>query len=105
LRICVGKAYIYSIIALSGLGAHAFGSFKEQKGNHMWLRDAVPFDFPQARVLLYGYDTRLADSQSFQDLESIASTFRTALKIARPNSPVSVTLAFSAFNTGPKALS
>lgn len=55
----------------------------------MWLRDDLPFDFPQARVLIYGYDTKLEGSQSFQDLESIASTFRVALKIARPNSPVS----------------
>lgn len=54
----------------------------------MWLRDDLPFDFPQARVLLYGYDTKLEGSQSFQDIESIASTFCMALKIARPNRPV-----------------
>lgn len=79
---------INSIIALSGLGGHAFGSFKERKGNHMWLRDDVPNDFPHARILIYGYDTTLEDSQSIQDLEAIAGTFRTALKIARPKGTV-----------------
>jgi hypothetical protein len=79
-----------SIIALTGLGsAHAFYSFKERNGNHMWLRDDLPFDFPQARIFTYGYDTKLVDSQSFQDLESIASTFRTALKAIRPDNVVS----------------
>src|SRR4051794_14663894 len=78
-----------SIIALSGLGGHAFGSFKERKSNHMWLRDDLPNDFPHARILIYGYDTKLEDSQSIQDLEAIAGTFRTALKIARPKDSVS----------------
>ena len=84
-----------SIIALSGLGGHAFGSFKERKGNHMWLRDDLPKDFPHARILIYGYDTKLEDSQSIQDLEAIAGTFRTALKIARPKGSVSAAFSIS----------
>lgn len=80
---------MYSIVALAGLGGHALGSFKERRGTHVWLRDDLPFDFPGARVLIYGYDTKVVGSQSFQDLESLASTFRLALKTIRPNSPVS----------------
>lgn len=79
-----------SIIALCGLGGHAFASFKERDGNHMWLRDDLPDDFPHARILTYGYDTKLENSQSIQDLEAIATTFRTALKIARPKDSVSI---------------
>ena len=86
---------IYSIVALSGLGGHAFGSFKERTDNHMWLRDDLPNDFPHARILIYGYDTKLEDSQSIQDLEAIASTFRTALKIARPKGSVSAAFPIS----------
>jgi hypothetical protein len=80
---------ISSIVALSGLGSHAFGSFKERKGTHMWLRDDLPFDFPTARVFIYGYDTTLADSRSFQDLEALANAFRLALKTIRPDFSVS----------------
>ncbi|KAF5235110.1 hypothetical protein FAUST_7282 [Fusarium austroamericanum] len=32
------------IIAISGLRGHAFGSFKERDGDHMWLRDSLPYD-------------------------------------------------------------
>ncbi|KAH0541229.1 hypothetical protein FGG08_004285 [Glutinoglossum americanum] len=72
-----------SIVAVSGLGSHAFGSFKERGGQYMWLRDALPDDIPSARVLIYGYHTKLADSRSFQDLEAIASTFRVSLGAIR----------------------
>ncbi|KFY81101.1 hypothetical protein V498_08740 [Pseudogymnoascus sp. VKM F-4517 (FW-2822)] len=79
--------HLLDIIAISGLGGHAFGSFKERNGSHMWLRDDLPFDFPRARILTYGYDSKLKGSQSFQDFEAIASTFCQSLKIARPKSP------------------
>ncbi|EAW19530.1 uncharacterized protein NFIA_026040 [Aspergillus fischeri NRRL 181] len=59
------------VIAISGLGGHAFGSFKERGGSFMWLRDALPLDFPNARILIYGYDTRLVQSSSFQNLTDL----------------------------------
>ncbi len=34
----------FSIIAISGLGGHAFGSFKERGGEYMWLQDCLPYD-------------------------------------------------------------
>jgi hypothetical protein len=69
-----------SCIAISGLGGHAFGSFKEQAGSHMWLRDSLPSDLPSTRVMLYGYDTQLHGSHTFQDLEALASTLRSDLQ-------------------------
>jgi hypothetical protein len=49
------------VVAISGLGGHAFGCFKERDENYMWLRDALPFDLtredtyrPMARVMIYG---------------------------------------------------
>jgi hypothetical protein len=75
-----------SILAISGLGGHAFGSFKEKNGDHMWLRDALPRDLtandgeqPIARVLLYGYESRILQSDNTQDLEDIASAFYASL--------------------------
>jgi hypothetical protein len=46
----------------------------------MWLRDSLPSDLPGARVMLYGYDTELHNSHTFQDLEALASTFRLDLQ-------------------------
>ncbi|KAL7900031.1 hypothetical protein HDV63DRAFT_370169 [Trichoderma sp. SZMC 28014] len=70
------------IIALSGLGGHAFGSFKERGGSYMWLRDSLPFDLtldtsdqPIARVMIYGYDSVVAESKSMQNIEDLATGF------------------------------
>ncbi|KAH7001010.1 hypothetical protein EDB80DRAFT_83814 [Ilyonectria destructans] len=68
------------VIAISGLGGHAFGSFKERNGSFMWLRDALPLDFQKARILIYGYDTRLIGSSSFQNLTDLGKALQIDIK-------------------------
>ncbi|KAL7918702.1 nacht and ankyrin domain-containing protein [Trichoderma austrokoningii] len=75
------------LIAISGLGGHAFGSFKERGGEHMWLRDALPYDItiedndtPISRVMIYGYDSSLQHSDSFQNMEDIGISFLSSLR-------------------------
>ncbi|KAI9891232.1 MAG: hypothetical protein M1814_002922 [Vezdaea aestivalis] len=77
--------YDLDIVALSGLGGHAYGSFRERNGEHMWLVDDLPRDFKKARVFLYGYESTLQKSHSIQSIEDIAITFRLALKRIRPD--------------------
>ncbi|KND89201.1 Protein SERAC1 [Tolypocladium ophioglossoides CBS 100239] len=74
------------VIAVSGLGGHAFGSFKERGGVHMWLRDALPYDLthenddrPMGRAMTFGNDTAVAESTSTQNLEDLASSFHSSL--------------------------
>ncbi|KAK0627856.1 hypothetical protein B0T14DRAFT_423330, partial [Immersiella caudata] len=77
------------IIAISGLGGHAFGSFKQRGGEHMWLRDALPHHIthvtqegdhkPCSRVIIYGYDSSLPQSRSAQNLEDLATSFHNSL--------------------------
>ncbi|RYP24486.1 hypothetical protein DL765_000506 [Monosporascus sp. GIB2] len=81
------------VIAISGLGGHAFGSFKERGGDHMWLRDALPHDLtgentdrPMARVMTYGYESTVAQSRSIQNLEDLATSFHNSL-LALANAP------------------
>lgn len=50
---------IYSLIAVTGLGGHAFGSWKSPISDNMWLRDYLLDDLPNYRVILYGYNTKL----------------------------------------------
>ncbi|KAG8798296.1 hypothetical protein FRC16_007515 [Serendipita sp. 398] len=50
-----------SIIAIHGLDGHREQSWTAEDGT-MWLRDLLPNDFPNARILSYGYD---ADTRSF----------------------------------------
>jgi hypothetical protein len=71
------------IIALSGLGGHAFGSFKAVDGPFMWLRDALPRDVSGARIMIYGYDTNLLSSKSFQTLKDLGKNLRDNLRRIR----------------------
>ena len=49
-----------SIIAISGLDGHAYGSW-QGNGNlgQMWLRDFCSKDLPQCRMMIYGYNSKL----------------------------------------------
>jgi hypothetical protein len=77
------EAYPLDLVAISGLGGHAFGSFKERGSSYMWLADALPKDLPGVRILIYGYDTKLEASNSFQSFEGLASAFRLKLSSIR----------------------
>lgn len=46
----------------------------------MWLRDALPLDIPNARILIYGYDTQLVRSSSFQNLSDLGRALQIDLR-------------------------
>ena len=52
---------------------HAFGSWAASRD--MWLRDFLPNDLPKARVLLYGYNSNLAGSQSNNIISDFTKNF------------------------------
>lgn len=56
---------------MPGLGSHALGSWKSPNSDDVWLRDFLPKDVPNIRVLLYGYDTVLPGSLSKQSIEDL----------------------------------
>jgi hypothetical protein len=66
-------------IALTGLGGHALGSFRLADGQFVWLRDALPRTVSKARILTYGYDTKLQGDQSKPSIGRLASVFLDAL--------------------------
>ncbi|KAH7235326.1 hypothetical protein BKA59DRAFT_532564 [Fusarium tricinctum] len=94
------------IVAISGLGGHAFGSFKERGGNHMWLRDSLPYDLkyentprPTARVMIYGYKSNVSDSNSRQDFDDLARSFQSSL-LALAHTPTIRPIIFIAHSLG-----
>lgn len=91
---------IYSCVAISGLGSHAFGSWKDRDSHFMWLRDALPNHLQGARVLIYGYDSKLAESRSYQNLEDVASKFRQSLSVVLGGRTSSRPLIFIAHSLG-----
>lgn len=68
-------------MVISGLASHPFGSWQERGSDksYMWVRDALPKHLANIRVLLYGYDTTLVDSRSFQSIGEISGTLRDRL--------------------------
>lgn len=52
---------ISSIIAITGLDGHAYGSWRG-RGNlgRMWLRDFLSKDLPRCRAMTYGYNSKLS---------------------------------------------
>lgn len=66
----------------------------------MWLRDALPQYLPNARVLIYGYNSKLAGSHSFQNLSDVGSRFRASLKVALGSIPRERPLIFAAHSLG-----
>jgi hypothetical protein len=53
----------------------------------MWLCDKLPKDLPTTRIIIYGYDSELVGSDSFQDLEALGTGLRTLISSIRPRSP------------------
>ncbi len=62
------------IIAITGLAGHAFGSWSTG-AQRMWLRDFLHRDIPRARIMLYGYDSHIVNSQSRSILADFSSNF------------------------------
>ncbi|KAJ8126824.1 hypothetical protein O1611_g6814 [Lasiodiplodia mahajangana] len=66
---------VADIIAVTGLAGHAFGSWASSD-KVMWLRDYVPDFAPKARVLTYGYDSRITGPDtSISKLSDLSQTF------------------------------
>ena len=66
----------------------------------MWLRDRLPQDVPQLRSLIYGYDTTLFKSHSFQNLDHIAWSFNASLREFRRSLPPTKPLILLAHSLG-----
>ncbi|RYP61328.1 hypothetical protein DL771_010167 [Monosporascus sp. 5C6A] len=69
--------HLYDCIALSGLASHPFGSWQPKGGDKtfMWIRDDLPKHLQRVRAVIYGYRTKLHDSQSFQTIPDLAHEF------------------------------
>ncbi|KAK5989673.1 Protein SERAC1-like protein [Cladobotryum mycophilum] len=71
------------IIAVTGLAGHAFGSWKSKDKPDMWLRDFLPQSILNARILTYGYDTKLPGSQSETSILELSRRLLESIKTIR----------------------
>jgi hypothetical protein len=49
------------VVAVTGLAGHAFGSWRSRETHKMWLKDFLPKDVKNVRIMTYGYDSRLVE--------------------------------------------
>ncbi|KAI8959655.1 hypothetical protein F5Y11DRAFT_297789 [Daldinia sp. FL1419] len=89
-------------IAISGLASHPFGSWqpKGPSKSFMWIRDALPQSLRNVRPILYGYDTTLVESLSFQTIFDLALGLISQLKANGYTLPTCKPLAFLAHSLG-----
>ena len=89
---------IRSVIAITSLGGHAFGSWRSRAATMrpidrpMWLRDFLPGSFPNARIMTYGYDSTLKEPSSV-NIADYRRGFIECLVKCRRQHPVSPCLA------------
>ncbi|KAH8896423.1 hypothetical protein GQ53DRAFT_714083, partial [Thozetella sp. PMI_491] len=90
-----------NIIAVSGLASHPFGSWQPSGDkSFMWIRDALPGDMPKARVFLYGYDTTLIGSTSFQSITDLGLRLIEELRASVLTTPYDKPTIFLAHSLG-----
>ncbi|KAJ4419054.1 hypothetical protein N0V82_005177 [Gnomoniopsis sp. IMI 355080] len=75
-----GEEHRLGVLAVSGLGSHPFGSFVNKEDANMWLADDLPKDLPTARVMIYGYESRLQGNNSVMQLDDLANSLRIVLR-------------------------
>lgn len=81
-------------MAVTGLGGHAFGSWKAKKADYMWLCDSLPEDVSGLRVMTYGFSSGLVGSTSFAGIGTYAQELLEELKGARDHDAVGRPVSF-----------
>ncbi|PVF99568.1 hypothetical protein CPB86DRAFT_290098, partial [Serendipita vermifera] len=83
-----GQDPVVDIVAIHGLDGHREMSWMAANGT-MWLKDLLPLDIPNARILTYGYDSdaRRFTHTSTQSIFRHAETFVEDLTLARSANP------------------
>ncbi|KAI1098378.1 hypothetical protein F4804DRAFT_324936 [Jackrogersella minutella] len=92
----------FDCIAISGLASHPFGSWqpKGRDKSFMWIRDQLPRIMPDTRVSIYGYDTTLVGSNSFQSIQDLATSLIEHIKNSGWSLPSAKLLIFLAHSLG-----
>ncbi|CAM1507577.1 Fc.00g072180.m01.CDS01 [Cosmosporella sp. VM-42] len=92
----------HDCVVLSGLASHPMGSWQPrgQDKSFMWIRDSLPKLVPGVRFIIYGYDTALADSESFQNVPDLAVSLINEMKAGGWTSSAAKSLVFFAHSLG-----
>jgi hypothetical protein len=79
---------VLSIVAVHGLGGHALSTWTHESAKTLWLRDFLPKDIPNARIMTYGYDSKVWNSRSVVGIMENAEGFLMDLQWSRASAEV-----------------
>jgi hypothetical protein len=87
---------------ISGLASHPFGSWQSRQGDKtfMWIRNILSKHLQGVRSIIYGYDTKLGGSQSFQLIPDLAQALINQLQTYGWNSTSAKPIVFLAHSLG-----
>lgn len=74
--------YNIDIVAIHGLGGDPKGTWTDNNGK-LWLRDFLPAEIPNARVLSFGYNSSITFSKSVTDITNAAEMLLDRLDCVR----------------------
>jgi hypothetical protein len=81
---------LYSIIAITGLDGHAYGSWRTKVNlRRTWFRDFFSKDLPRCRTMTFGYNSKLS-SRGIGTLLDYGREFMEEIKKVRYAKEVSV---------------
>ncbi|KAI1828425.1 hypothetical protein F4861DRAFT_181759 [Xylaria intraflava] len=79
------------IVGVTGLAGRPFGSWQYEDGS-MWLRDYLPNDIPNVSVSVFGYSSKLVNSDSHATLRNFSDDFLDRLATSREFRPELVSI-------------
>lgn len=91
-----------SCLIISGLASHPFGSWQAHghDKSFMWIRDELPQRLAGVRFLIYGYDTALSGSTSFQIIPDLAISLVQTMKAVGWSAPSAKPILFLTHSLG-----
>ncbi|KAH9203559.1 Alpha/Beta hydrolase protein, partial [Leptodontidium sp. 2 PMI_412] len=72
-----------SIVAVHGLGGDAVNTWTHPKSKAFWLKDFLPLQIPDERIMTFGYNANAAFGQSTAELIDHAKSLLTSLVVKR----------------------
>jgi hypothetical protein len=86
-----GEESFIDIIAVHGLGGHYEDTWtwtpkKKNSGTECnWLKDLLPDEIPNARIMSFGYNSEVALSKSIGDIDTFADQLLNRVLLERPS--------------------
>jgi hypothetical protein len=76
------------LVAIHGLDGDSMNTWTHEKSKVLWLRDLLPQNFPNARIMTFGYKARFKNFTAHQELRAISLNLLAGLAALRKSEEV-----------------